>query len=1007
MKRTIQLLYLLFSCGLLLTGFSTFAQTKITGVVKDETGLPIPGATVTVNGTRNATATDADGNFSLLTAAGNKLLINAMGYEERLVPVTTLLTYTINLKTTNKELNQIVVVGYGLVKKKDISGAVATLNEREISGRQVMQISDALQGAVAGVTVTRNGGSPGGNSAIRFRGITTIGENAPLIIVDGVPADNIDNVNPDDVESVTALKDNASASIYGSRAAAGVILITTKRGKAGASSVDYSYEYGNIRPTTLPSFTDAVRYMQLYNEFLANDGTTALYTPATIDNYFSNHITNPDAYPNTDWQKSILKNSTNQNLHNLSFTAGSDKIKTRASVSYSNIGGLYDGRSYDKYTLGVNNDFKFSDILSGTFDVTGYRAQNNSPVGENPIYATRVLPSIYDDEYSDGRVAPGKDGRNPLANIREGGFSRSMNNKVGARASLIVKPLEGLSITGLVAPNFVFGRGTTFTKTISFTDLADPTKVILRMPANTTLNESRPYTYTFNAQLLTNYVKAFKGGHNFDVLLGYENISNYTEYLSASRGSFTLIDYPYLDNGLLALRDNSGGAAESALRSYFGRVGYNYKNKYYLQANGRYDGSSRFASSNRWAFNPSFSGAWVISEESFFKPIKMVNYLKFRASWGKTGNERIGTYPYQANITFNNALFYSNNAVIGATSGSQIAYAVDNISWETQETVNLGLDAAFFKNRLSITGDIYHKQTHDILLQLDIPVYLGYTNPYQNAGKVSARGWELTANWNDKIGKVTYGFGANISDAKTKIEDLKGTQQLGDQANIEGAEFNSWFGYRTNGLFQNVDELIGAPVLSATTKAGDVRYVDINGDGKISADKDKVLLGGALPRYTFGLNGRIAYKGFDVSFVAQGVLKQLRRLSSIAVQPFLENFGNVPNLIDNKFWSANNSAEQNLAADYPRLSRVSASSNYQTSNYWLIDGKYLRIKNITLGYTITDKFFKKLKMQNLRIYAVGNDLFTFSKFPIGSDPEVDATSYPIVRTFMMGVSVKF
>ena len=495
--------------------------------------------------------------------------------------------------------------------------------------------------------------------------------------------------------------------------------------------------------------------------------------------------------------------------------------------------------------------------------------------------------------------------------------------------------------------------------------------------------------------------------HNIDVLAGYEENYTYNETLGASRDGFALTNFPYLSVGSLEFRDNSGTAYESSLRSFFGRVKYDYKNKYYVQGNLRYDKSSRFAPQFREALFPSVSAGWNISEEKFMQNIKGLSFLKLRGSWGQAGNERIGNYPYQATITFSNALFYQNGVVVPQTGGGQVEYAVQNISWETTSTSDLGIDASFFNNRLNITADYFKKRTADILLRLDIPNYLGYDNPYQNAGTLDATGWEVEANWKDRIGKVNYSVAFNLSDTKTKIVDLKGTQFLADQAIFQGSEYNEWFGYRSGGLFQTDADVAASPVINANTKAGDVKYLDLNKDGKITPEGDKVLLGGSLPRYLLGGNLRADYKGFDVGVVFQGVAKKKSRLGSDLVQPFAEAFGNVSTEIANSYWSKNNTAAQNLSAKYPRLSRTSLSNNYQMSDFYLINGAYFRMKNFTIGYTLNQGVIKKAGIQSLRFYASAIDFLTISKFPKYADPEVGNASYPIVTTIMLGATVKF
>lgn len=584
-----------------------------------------------------------------------------------------------------------------------------------------------------------------------------------------------------------------------------------------------------------------------------------------------------------------------------------------------------------------------------------------------------------------------------------------MNNITG-RIAINFKPFKGLTLTGQAAPTFIFSSNKTFIKVVEYTDPLDPSKKVAvgQQPASPSLSEGRLYDYKFNGQLVANYINTFNEKHNLETTVGYEKNYAYNEMMNASRGTYTLSNFPYLDNGLPTLRDNSGSASESALSSYFGRATYNFKNKYYLQVGGRYDGSSRFNSDQRWVFYPSLGAGWTVSEEPFFKSVKGIDFLKIRGSWGQSGNERIGNYPYQASINLNNTLFYQNGAIVPLTSGAQVNYAVNDITWETMESTNLGLDAAFLDNRLTLSGEVFYKQTKDILLKLNVPLYLGYEPPFQNAGKISAKGFEATINWSDNIGSDwKYSVGANLSDAKTHVDDLKGTSILGEQANIEGNEFSAWYGYKSSGLFQTAAEVANSPLLSGSTKPGDVKYVDIDGDGKISADKDRVILGGSLPRYTFGFNGRLTYKTFEFSFVAYGVGKQSVRLSNFAVQPFQESFGNVPSLIDGKFWSTYNTAEQNASAQYPRLSTTSNGNNYANSDFWLVDGSYLRIKNITLGYNFDSKIVEQLGISALRLYLGCNDVFTFSNYPKGSDPEVDAISYPIVRTFIMGLNVKF
>ncbi|MEO6287593.1 MAG: TonB-dependent receptor [Dyadobacter sp.] len=1000
-----------------------WAQTRqLSGKVTDEQAKDLPGVSIVVKGKQQGTVTDANGQYKLALPDAEviTLTFSFVGYQSQEIDVAGRSNLDVSLKPNDNSLAEVVVVGYGTQKKKDLTGAISTISSKDVAGRQTLQVSDALQGSVAGVSVTRSSGAPGSGSSILIRGITTIGTNSPLIIVDGVPVSSIDNVNPGDVEGITVLKDAASAAIYGSRGAAGVILVTTKRAKNGQSTLEYTYEYGVQRATATPGYAAVVDYMKYFNEQATNDGaSTGPFAASFIASYLDSNRVSPDRFPNTDWQKSIInRSSAPRQRHDVSFTMGSGKIKTKASLGYASAGAFYDNRSYDRYLFRINNDMQVNDKMSVNMDVFYKRTSNQGNANElpnstfNPIYEARVMPPIYDDVYSDGRLALGKDGRNPLAQIREGGFSKTLYNQIGGRISLNYKPVQGLTLTALVAPVFDLDKNKYFSKQIRYTN-PDGTSSTVVNQARTTLSEGRSEGLTMNGQVLANYAKDFANGHSIDILAGYEENYRSLETLGASRSGFALTDFPYLNSGSTELRDNSGSANQSGLHSYFGRLQYNYKSKYFLQGNLRSDLSSRFASAFRRAVYPSLSAGWTVSEESFLKNNKWLSFLKVRGSWGKAGNERLldkdgnpAYYPYLATVDFSTALFYQNGGVVPLTGGGQQVYAVENITWETSRTTDIGLDAAFLNDRLTLGADYYMKKTTDILLPLDIPLYLGYDKPNQNAGVLNVKGWELEVGWKDRINKLNYSIAANLSDARSTVGDLKGTEFRGDQIIRNGSEYNEWFGYVANGLFQTQDQINGAPVLNVTTKPGDVRYQDINQDGKITTD-DKVLLGGALPRYFYGGNLRADYEGFDFGVSFQGVAKRRSRLNSEVVQPFAEAFGNMPSDMIGKFWSVNNSADQNLRATYPRLSRTSNAANYSLSDYWLINGAYFRLKNITLGYTLKQTAVKKAGIQSLRFYVSANDVFSLSKFPNYLDPESGSYSYPIVTTLMAGATIRF
>jgi TonB-linked SusC/RagA family outer membrane protein len=1020
---------LLLIAFFLCTCYALKAQMKsVTGKVVDAvTKESLIGVTISIPGTKTGTTTDTNGQFSLNVPNGtNKLLVTYIGYQEQTVSITGS-SLTISLTGDTKNLNDVVVVGYGTQKKKDLTGAISTISAEDVTGRQTAQISEALQGAIPGVSVTRSSAAPGAGAIVQIRGVTTLNSNAPLIVVDGIPVSSMDLVNPNDVESLSILKDASSASIYGSRGAAGVILITTKRGKNGASSLDYNFEYALQKPTALPSYVNSPTYMKYFNEQATNDGAaTGPYANDYIVNFDAHRAATPDLFPfgNTDWQSLILTNNyAPRQEHNLSFTSGTEKLKTKASFGYQDIGAFYNNYNYERYQFRVNNDIKLSDKFNANVDLSFRRLNNLSPVsnpfsGQSPIYEARIMPPIYAATYTNGAYAIAKDGRNPLAQLNQGGTTTGASNQLQGRLALNFKPIKDLTLTAQLAPTFDFDKSKAFSKKIAYTN-ADGTSSAATNTASTTLRETRNETYQLNSQFLANYTKSFNGKHNFSALAGFESIYFNYETLGAGRDGFALTDYPYLSVGSQLLRDNSSDAGQESLQSFFGRLTYDYIGKYYVQANLRYDQSSRFAPGFRGASYPSFSAGWNISEENFMKSVKWLSYLKLRASYGGVGNQRITNpyrdnaqnyYPSQASIDLSNtALFYQNGVLVPLTTAAQTVYAIRDIRWETTKSSNIGIDAAFLNNRLSVTADYYKKRTKDILLSLDIPYNLGYDRPTQNAGILDVYGWELGLNWKDKIGDFTYSAGFNIADAKSKIKNMNGTRQEinSQQVNMEGSQFNEWYGYLTTGIYQSTASANGAARTSSAVTAGDIGYVDIDNNGIINAN-DRVMLGASLPRYQYGGNINVGYKGFDFSVVFQGVGKRLSRLNNDVIRPFQEQFGNFPTLLDGNFWSKTNSADQNLAVQYPRLSNTSSTNNYASSDFWLIDGSYFRLKNATLGYTFNQlELLKKVGLQSVRIYVAANDFLTSSKFPKYADPESGNASYPIVTTFLGGIAVKF
>lgn len=922
-------------------------------------------------------------------------------------------------------LEEVVVVGYGTIRKKDLTGATSNIRGDNLSARKTTQLSTALQGSTSGVLVTRSNSSPGaGASKIQIRGVTTIGNSSPLIIVDGVPYENINDINVNDVESMSILKDAASASIYGSRAASGVILITTKRASERDLKLSYNFEYGLEIPTTQPKQVPFQRYLEMANELKYNDnpsgGLYSLYSEEQVKSWVANNTTDPDNFPITDWYDLLVKGAAPRQTHALNITGGSKSVKTMASFSFDKIDGLFKDAelNYKRYLVRVNNDVKISKYWNASLDLRANYAERKEPAFTGIWSSIRVASPAYAWKWSHGGLADVKGGNNPYGRLVEGGFQEASTTKIGGKISLDFSPIKGFKISAVAAPNFTISKEKKFNKKAGYTSQDDPYTIVGTFAGceSTKLKEVRNDSRNITTQLLATYTNKI-GKHDFNVMLGYENYYYFHESLDTSRDQYELVDFPYLDSGPKNFLDNSGAAYENAYRSYFGRIIYSFNDRYLLQANVRNDGSSRFHKDHRWGVFPSFSMGWIISEESFFKKLNLnwMSFLKFRGSWGRLGNERIGNYPYISLMDFTSTLFYENDKTMEPTfytGAAQIQYAMRNLTWETTETYDIGVDAHFLDSRLSITADYYYKRTKDMLLDLEIPKYVGFSNPSQNAGSMHTSGIDLEINWNDNIGDFKYGIGANFSDYLSRMDNLSGTQFLGEKVKMEGSLFNEWYGYVSEGLFQTKEDVENSPKLNSNTQVGDIKYKDLSGpqgvpDGIISPEYDRVLLGNSQPRFMYGGTLYGSFKGLDFNLAFQGVGKQNVRMTKEMVQPLQNQWGCIPGMLDGNYWSSLNSTEQNLSAKFPRLTYVNEEANNSMSTFWMFNGRYFRLKNITLGYTLPKSVTETIFLTNVRFYVSASDLFCLSNYPKGWDPERGDSSYPITTSLIFGLSVNF
>lgn len=1015
------LLFPLKSYSLEVSNVQVQQEKNIKGTIKDSSGEPIIGANVVVKGSSIGTITDFNGEFSISVPENSVLLISYIGYQQTEVIVSGRSNYDVVLKEDSELLDEVVVIGYGAVKKADLSGSVSTMGSKLVKDRKTMNLSNALSGAMSGVSVSRQGGEPGALGDILIRGVTTIGNTSPLVIIDGVEGD-LDAVNPNDVENISVLKDAASASIYGSKAAAGVIIITTKRAKGEKVSVSYDFEYGIETAPVHPEFVGAVDYMKMENEGVWNDAGNGddrfpVYSEDLINNYESLHLENPDKYPMTDWYNEVMHKTASSQMHSVGISVNADKIKSYNSFGYNKVGALYNNFNKKRYTFRSNNDINFNKYLSATVNFSFRRVEDDKPRTDpsDIFFAIMTARPIDAAFWSDGRYAPGRDGGSIVSSIDRSGFRDRSYSDVDGKFALNFKPIKDLTISAVFAPHFQWEKNKTFTKKVEFTSAEDPNEVIHVLPAETSLSESRNDAMRFTSQFVANYIKTFNKKHNLNAMVGYEAYYGFNESLSASRGQYQLTEYPYLNLGNKDFQGTSGSASESARRSYFGRVMYNYKQKYYVQINTRIDGSSNFHKDHRWGTFPSASAAWTISEEKFMLSTKnWLDNLKFRLSYGLLGNDRISAFAYMAKLGFGDVVFTNNGEANIYQYAAATNYPIEDITWEKTKTFDVGVDAAFLGNRLRFSFDYYIKKTTDMLLNVQIPTFIGYGNPVNNAGAMKTKGFDFEINWNDNIGEFNYSLGFNLSDSKSIMQDMAGTEMIGNYIKAEGTEFEEFYGYVSEGIYQTQEEVDNSAKLSNAVRPGDIKYKDISGpdgvpDGIISAAYDRVPLGGSLPRFLYGGNVYMEYKGFDLSFAFQGIGKRNSYMSPYMIAPLQNHTGGIQEYAKGKYWSHYNTPEQNEKALYPLISEKDQSLNYCNSDFWIFNGAYFRMKNITLGYNFPIELVKKIGLQGLRIYAATNDPFSISHYPEGWAPETSDRSmhYPYTVSYLFGLNVKF
>lgn len=1020
------------------------------GVVTDTTGETVIGASVVVKGTTNGTITGLDGDFSLSgVTKGSILVVSFVGYQNTEVkwngqPL------TIVLKEDTKVLDEVVVVGYGTQKKANLSGAVAAVDGKVLQDRPITNIGQGLQGVVPNLNITmNNGGAPGATSSFNIRGNTSLNGGSPLVLVDNVQMD-ANLVNPDDIESISVLKDAASASIYGARAAYGVILITTKKGKkSDKPTVSLSATGYWQSPALTFHNVNSMQYLTMMDEAYQNDGGSGHYFKSQVyqyaEDYFNGKYDSPvffdtayDTYKygycgNTDWWDELYKTSFSQ-IYTANISGGNDRTTYYASVSMNDQGGILKAGDdkYNKYNANVNISSNITKWLNVSAKIAhtytdelhptgGTTAMNSTAYSGLSSYSGMMkgdLSPLMPVKHPDGHYAGQGSYTNPVAIMEQGGNAQYKQNDLWMTGAVKITPIKGLVINADYTWNF-YGKSSNQHVQNFYDYTAVPgteNYYPWTNPSSVTVTNNDDYYNAFNA--FAEYTFSLKEKHNFKVMVGYNQENKHKKYHYAGRKNLIDSSNPSLN---LAYGDMAMNGSEThwSVNGFFARINYDYKGKYLLELNGRYDGSSKFPHGDRYAFFPSASVAWRVSEEKFWEPIRgWFDNFKLRASYGSLGNQaldesRYGNFPYLATYGINTkygALLNGTRPVAVSVPGLVSA----SFTWETVNQIDFGFDASFFGGRLNTSFDWYRRNTKDMLTAGQaLPAVLGTSVPQENAADMKTVGWEVSLEWNDRLSN---GFGYHIkgvlSDYQASITKFSNpTKLLG--THYVGEKLNEIWGYVSNGLFQSDEDAKAADqsyLSGGSWGVGDVKYEDLNNDGKIDIGKntlddsgDRKIIGNSTPRYSYGITAGFDYKGFDFEMFWQGIGKRDYWLGGSQFWGFTDEWC-TPLTSSLDYWT-----EDNRDAYFPRLHHYGVNGgNHQVSTRYLQNAAYLRLKNVVLGYTIPRSITEKVKISRLRVFVQGENLLTFTPLIDSYDPEtLNNMTYPINKKISVGLNLTF
>ncbi|PSR56494.1 SusC/RagA family protein [Adhaeribacter arboris] len=993
---------------------------NLSGTIISAKGEPLPGVTVLFKGSTIGTTTNPEGLFNLsLPSTNGVLVISFIGYLTKEVTVNGQTNLKIALDEDAKALDEVVIVGYGTQKKSDLTGAVASIANLNVTLKQTPASSfeKALQGGTPGIQVTQSSGQPGTSATIRIRGGNSInGGNEPLYVIDGFPIYNdnreisagalsgasinaLSTINPNDIESIEVLKDASATAIYGSRGANGVVLITTKRGKIGENLISYETYAGTQEITRTLPVLNAPQWAQFKNDALVNSGKPALYTPEQIANLGQG----------TNWQKEAFRTAPVQN-HQLTITGGDAKTRYAIAGNYFNQEGILLNSGFKRYSTRINLDQQVSPKLKVGASLTGSRVTSNIAEGNAVRYVLTMASTVplIDPNTNDYTLqSPYGSLGNPVATLKYV-TNQSIVNRALANFYGEYRIAEGLTAKVTLGTDIISSKQNNY------------------YPRNTYTGAQTQGIGAVGSQFVTNwlnentlhYNKVLNGIHALDAVLGYTFQQASSEGSVAKAQSLPNDDLGY--TGLNAATVSSiPGISKSdwTLRSYLGRLNYSLHQKYLFTLTARADGSSRFGANNKWGFFPSAAVAWNVSEEGFIKDIQVISNLKVRTSIGATGNQQIGQYQSLAQLDPYNYIF--GNALATGFAPSRIANP--NLGWETTLQYDGGLDLGFFNDRITFTVDAYYKKTKDLLLDRPVSETSGFYTALQNVGTVENKGLEFLLNTQNTTGAFSWNTSVNFSLNRNKVLDLGGLNYFypegGSERNINkptivrvGEPIGQFYGYQTNGIFQTADDIVSLPTVDAkNTKPGDRRFVDQNGDGRITQDGDRVVIGQAQPKFLGGITNSFSYKNFDLTLLLQGVYgNSILNFNKVELET-PTGFQQVSTDLLNRWTPTNPSNE------VPRAVEVSA---LWLSNRFIEDGSYLRVKNLVFGYNLPASLLQKVHLKKLRVYVSGQNLYTFTKYS-GYDPEVsrneqstlysgiDYGNYPNFKTYTAGLQISF